>query len=130
MSANCTDKNSALTFGRVAVTIPVTDMEKAFHFYLEVVGFEKTFENGNPVGFAILKRDAAEVHLTLAKNHKPTDRNLAHMLVSDINAFHIHLVNNNVRIIKGLREVVAGMDGFVFADPDGNRIDVGCIKAE
>ena len=44
---------------------------------------EKTFENGNPVGFVILERDAAELHLTLSKTHRATDRNLAHLLVSD-----------------------------------------------
>ena len=32
---------------------------------------------------------------------------------------------NGVRIIKGLRDADHGLRGFVFADPDGNRIDVG-----
>jgi catechol 2,3-dioxygenase-like lactoylglutathione lyase family enzyme len=125
MSTNFSNTSSTIKFGRIAVTIPVTDMEKSLQFYVDLLGFEKTFENGNPVGFAILKRDSAELHLTYAKNHQSTDRNLAHIFVSDINSFHSHLVKNNVRIIKGLREVVPGMNGFVFADPDGNRIDIG-----
>jgi hypothetical protein len=68
--------------------LPVREMDRALHFYTEVLGFTKTFENGSPVGFAILKRDAAEPHLTLARDHAATARNLAHLLVSDARALH------------------------------------------
>lgn len=113
------------TFGRFAPTIAVTDIARSLHFYVDVLGMTKTFENGSPVGFAILARDAAELHLTLARNHRATDRNVAHLLVDDATALHDHLVANNVRIIKGLRDQTYGLRDFVFADPDGNRIDVG-----
>jgi len=42
-----------------------------------------TFTNGDPVGFAILERDAAELHLTLVKGHKGSSHNAAHLLVAD-----------------------------------------------
>jgi catechol 2,3-dioxygenase-like lactoylglutathione lyase family enzyme len=45
--------------------------------------------------------------------------------VDDAVALHEHLVANGVRIVKGLRDADYGLRGFVFADPDGNRIDVG-----
>ena len=100
-------------------------MESALHFYTHVLGFTKTFQNGTPTGFAILKRDAAELHLTLVKDHTPSARNLVHLLVSDARALHDSLAAHDTRIVKGLREVTPGLLGFVFADPDGNRIDVG-----
>jgi catechol 2,3-dioxygenase-like lactoylglutathione lyase family enzyme len=100
-------------------------MDRALHFYTHVLGFTKTFENGTPTGFAILKRDAAELHLTLARDHTPTARNLVHLLVSDAGALHDALAAQDTRIVKALREVTPGLLGFVFADPDGNRIDVG-----
>jgi catechol 2,3-dioxygenase-like lactoylglutathione lyase family enzyme len=112
-------------FGRIAATIPVSDMPRALAFYTEVLGMTKTFENGSPVGFAILERHAAELHLTLSKTHQATDRNVAHLLVADATRIHDHLVRHGVRIIKGLRDADYGLRGFVFADPDGNRIDVG-----
>jgi hypothetical protein len=31
-------------------------------FYTNVLGFTKVFENGDPVGFMILKRNDAELH--------------------------------------------------------------------
>lgn len=52
-------------FGRIAATLPVRDMSKSHSFYTQVLGFQKIFENGNPVGFMILKRDQGELHLTL-----------------------------------------------------------------
>jgi catechol 2,3-dioxygenase-like lactoylglutathione lyase family enzyme len=45
--------------------------------------------------------------------------------VADAVGLHDHLAANGVRIVKGLRDADYGLRGFVFADPDGNRIDVG-----
>jgi hypothetical protein len=36
-----------------------------------------------------------------------------------------HLISYGTRIVKGLRDADYELRGFVFADPDGNRIDVG-----
>lgn len=112
-------------FGRIAAGIAVTDIQRALDFYVGVLGMSKTFENGDPVGFVILKRDAGELHLTLSRTHSATDRNVAHLLVDNATQLHDHLVARGVRIIKGLRDADYGLRGFVFADPDGNRIDVG-----
>jgi catechol 2,3-dioxygenase-like lactoylglutathione lyase family enzyme len=112
-------------YGRIAATITVTDMPRATAFYTEVLGLTKAFENGSPVGFVILTRDAAELHLTLSKTHQVTDRNVAHLLVADATKLHDHLTRHGVRIVKGLRDADYGLRNFVFADPDGNRIDVG-----
>lgn len=69
-------------FGRIAAVLPVKDIQLAKAFYVDGLNFDVVFENGDPVGFVILKREAAELHLTL------------------------------------------------FADLDGNRIDVGQIIGE
>ena len=112
-------------FGRIAATIAVTDFPRALAFYVDILGMAPTFTNGDPIGFAILERGAAELHLTLARNHRATDRNVAHLLVDDATALHDHLVAHGVRIVKGLRDQRYGLRDFVFADPDGNRIDCG-----
>ena len=112
-------------FGRIAATITVTDIQRALQFYIDVLGMKKTFENGDPVGFVILERDAAELHITLSKSHRGSDRNVAHLLVADATTVYDHLVAHDVRIIKGIRDAEYGLRNFVFADPDGNRIDVG-----
>ena len=114
-----------LHFGRIAATLPVKDMQVATAFYCGALGFSKTFENGNPVGFMILERDGAELHLTLQKDHRPAPFNVAHLMVDSADALHDLCKAHGLRIIKGLRDKDFGLRAFVFEDPDGNRIDVG-----
>ncbi len=118
-------KSHDVHFGRAAPTIPVRDIAMALAFYCDVLGFKKTFENGNPVVFAILERDDAEVHLTLQPDHQPSSYNVLHLLVSDARALHAHLENSGARIVKGLRDQTYGLRDFIVADPDGNRLDIG-----
>ncbi|MEW5423525.1 bleomycin resistance protein [Amorphus sp. 3PC139-8] len=119
------DTPHSIRFGRIAATVPVSDMARALAFYVDVLGFQKVFENGSPVGFVILRRDAAELHLTLHRDHKGGPFNVAHMMVEDVDALHALCQENGVRIVKGLKDKDFGLRAFVLADPDGNRIDIG-----
>lgn len=112
-------------FGRIAATLPVSDILTAYQLYKSVFGCEKVFENGTPVGFMILKKDDAELHLTQQKDHKPAKFNVAHMLVSDAEAVYQLCQIKGLRIIKRIQDKDYGLRAFVFADHDGNRIDVG-----
>ena len=120
-----TSAPAPIRFGRAAPTITVVDLARALDFYTRVLGFDVTFENGDPVGFVILERDAAEIHLSRSGTHHATSQNVAHLLVDDAQALYAHLVANDVPIVKGIRDADHGMRGFVIADPDGNRLDVG-----
>lgn len=111
--------------GRLAPTVPVSDITRSVAFYAAALGFQKVFENGSPAGFVILEKDAAELHLTLKPGHKGSALNLAHLMVDDAGALYAHLERHQVRIIKAMRDAEFGLRCFVFADPDGNRIDVG-----
>ena len=113
-----------ITLGRVAPTIPVQDIEAALRFYEGVLGLKKTFENGDPVGFVVLEKDRAEIHLTRVKDHRAGVHNVMHLMVSDARALHDLAAAAGARIVKGLRDQY-GMRTFVVCDPDGNRIDVG-----
>jgi len=95
-----------VVFGRLAPTMVVTDMDRSLRFYRDVLGMVPVFENGNPVSFAIVERDEAE-------------------LVDDAAALYQHLVSEGVAIVSPPRDADYGMRTFVFADPDGNRMDVG-----
>ncbi len=112
-------------YGRLAATVTVSDMDRALAFYVDVLGFAKSFENGDPVGFVILRRDAAELHLSRSTTHRATTQNVAHLLVGDAQGLYERLSALGVRIVKGIRDTDFGLRSFVFADPDGNRIDVG-----
>jgi catechol 2,3-dioxygenase-like lactoylglutathione lyase family enzyme len=115
-----------IRLGRLAPTIPVTDIARAVAFYERVFGMHKTFENGDPVGFVVMKRDAAELHLTLVRDHVGKPYNLMHLIVDGAEALYRRCeAEAGARIIKQLRDAPWGMRTFVVADPDGNRIDVG-----
>lgn len=116
---------AGVVFGRVAPTVSVTDIDRALAFYVGVLGFEKVFENGQPVGFVILERDRAEIHLALDPSHRASRQNVAHLMISDADALHAHLTAHGVPIVKAIRDADYGLRTFVFADPDGNCIDTG-----
>jgi catechol 2,3-dioxygenase-like lactoylglutathione lyase family enzyme len=116
---------STITYGRVAPGVCVRDIQKACAFYGDVLGFQATFQNGDPIGFMILEKDKAEFHLSLVEDHQPSTTNVAHLMVDDVDALHALCVAADVKIIKALADKDFGLRAFVFADPDGNRIDVG-----
>jgi len=121
-------EDSSVRFGRMAPGIAVRDIQKAHDFYARVFGFQKVFENGSPVGFMILRKDEAELHLSQQKDVKPNKTpgfNVAHLMVSDASALYDSCIKHGVRIIKGLKDQSYGLRAFVFEDLDGNRIDVG-----
>jgi catechol 2,3-dioxygenase-like lactoylglutathione lyase family enzyme len=119
--------NHGVRFGRIAAMLPVKDMRRAHDFYTNVLGFTKTFENGSPVGFMILKRDQGELHLTLQPGHQAAKFNVAHMMVDDVDALFAVCQQYGLRIVKSLQDKDYGLRAFVFEDPDGNRIDVGQV---
>ena len=72
-----------LRLGRAAPTVGVRDMARALGFYESVLGLSRTFENGDPLSFVVLKRDAAELHLQLvpAEWKPPVEQNVMHLIV-------------------------------------------------
>ncbi|GAA0673504.1 catechol 2,3-dioxygenase-like lactoylglutathione lyase family enzyme [Sphingomonas insulae] len=100
-------------------------MHVAHEFYTRILGFETVFENGDPVGFMVLRKDRAEIHLSRKPDHKASSVNVMHMFVSDAAALYAICQTQGVRIIKRLTDKDYGQRAFVFADPDGNRIDIG-----
>ena len=118
---------AAIVLGRFAPCVPVSDIARAVAFYESVFGMEKTFENGDPVGFVILKQGGAELHLTLVKDHVGKTQNVAHLLV-DAGVDELYRrceAAAGARIIKRMRDAPWGLRTFVVADPDGNRLDIG-----
>ena len=114
-------------FGRIATVLPVKNILVSQEFYINGLNFKKVFENGDPVGFMILKREEAELHLTLQPQHKAASYPIAHLLVDDANALFILCQDIGAKIVKGIQDKDYSIRAFVFADPDGNRIDVGQI---
>lgn len=89
-------------FGRIASCIGVRDIEAACLFYSNVLGFRKLFENGNPVGFMVLKKDDAELHLSQQRGHQATTMYVVHLLFDDVATLYAICQTTGVRIVKPL----------------------------
>ena len=87
MSVTPPTRSTPIRFGRTAPGIPVRDIEQALAFYRDALGMTVTFTNGDPVGFVILERDAAELHLTLAPTHRSGTHNVALTRIRALPAF-------------------------------------------
>jgi len=114
-----------IRYGRIAAGIGVADMARAVDFYASVLGLRLVFQNGDPVIFTILERDAAELHLMLSPGWRGPDFNVAHLFVDGVDALHQACVAAGVPIIKAIADKDYGKRAVVIADPDGNRIDIG-----
>jgi catechol 2,3-dioxygenase-like lactoylglutathione lyase family enzyme len=114
-----------IRFGRMAPGIGVADMARSVAFYTDILGFAVGFQNGNPVSFTLLERDAAELHLLLAPGHRGPAFNVAHLIVADADRLHARCVAAGVVIVKAITDTDHGMRAFVIEDHDGNRLDIG-----
>lgn len=70
------DPSRPVTSGRLAPGVLVTDLGRSVAFYAGMLGFEKVFENGDPGGFVVLTKDAAERHLSRVREHRPSTQNV------------------------------------------------------
>ena len=110
------------TFGRVAPTIPVTDIDRALWFYRDVLGFDVVFTNGDPVSFAVINQGAAQLHLIV----QPDKAGLAHahLMVDDLDEIHEALKHANITIRQPPTVQPWGLRDLVAADPDGNTFEI------
>nr|WP_301281541.1 VOC family protein [Cedecea davisae] len=63
--------------------------------------------------------------MPLKPQHKAANFPVAHLLVDDANALFDLCKEAGARIVKGIQDKDYALRAFVFADPNGNRIDVG-----
>jgi len=112
----------------VVATIPVTDLDRAKHFYKEMLGLTLLWESpasmrfgcGGGTQLSVFRRDPA-----------PTDHTLAHFEVTDIEGVVGGLEKRGVKFIDydegplqttGHIAQIGPARGAWFLDPDGNTL--------
>ncbi|GMW02176.1 MAG: hypothetical protein AMXMBFR84_33120 [Candidatus Hydrogenedentota bacterium] len=68
--------------GRVAPTFYIRDHSRALTFWAGPLGFQIAYTNREPAVFAVVRRDAAEVHL--AVNPQRAGQGHCHIMVEDL----------------------------------------------
>ncbi len=109
-----------------AVQFPVSDIEYAINWYTKKLGFTCTFKWGEPIDYAVLKRDeAVSIHFTNEGEHANIEPRTIYIFCFDVDAFHSELKE---RGLKELYEPITheyGMRDFDITDPFGHRIVFG-----
>ena len=109
-------------FGRVAPQFGVKDIQKAIDFWVEALGFEVTFANGNPVCFSVLKKDDSEIHIKL--DPERAGKGHCHILVEGLDDFFKAYQATGHKVIQPPKLQSWGMKDAVLADSDGNTVEV------
>jgi catechol 2,3-dioxygenase-like lactoylglutathione lyase family enzyme len=112
----------AATFGRVAPTLNVANIERSIAFWTGGLGFDLIYTNGDPVCFAIVRRDAAEVHLKV----RPEGVGVCHchFLVEGLEDLYRTLEEGGVTIRQRPKQQPWGMRDRVLEDLDGNTMEI------
>jgi catechol 2,3-dioxygenase-like lactoylglutathione lyase family enzyme len=83
-----------VTFGRVTPSIYVHDMERSLEFYRDILGFSVVFTNGSPISFAVLRQDAASIHLSVRPQQAGSCH--THIMLSDLDSLYGKLTSAGV----------------------------------
>jgi catechol 2,3-dioxygenase-like lactoylglutathione lyase family enzyme len=109
------------TFGRVTPSIYVCDMQRSLEFYRDILGFSVVFTNGSPVSFAVLRQDAAGVHLSVRPEGAGSCH--THIMLSDLDSLYEKLIGAGVAVRQPPKVQAWGLRDIVVADPDGNTFE-------
>jgi catechol 2,3-dioxygenase-like lactoylglutathione lyase family enzyme len=109
-----------------ATVFVVSDMAKSVAYYRDALGFDVTFEYGQPPFYACLCRDEVALHLLAASKTKqlPGHGGVC-VFVKDVDAVHTELVERGAKVIKPPQDYDYGMRDFDLVDLDGNRLTYG-----
>jgi uncharacterized glyoxalase superfamily protein PhnB len=103
----------------------VTDVPKAIEFYRDTLGFACTFTNGDPICFAIMKRDVVELGLQTQRLGGVPGKNGCYIKLAGVDALYSEYQRKGVTIVHPLRTEEYGMKEFMITDPEGNTINFG-----
>ena len=110
-----------------ATVITVSDIAASIAYYRDALGFDVTFEYGEPSFYAGLCRDEVMIHLRAAAGQAGwvAGNSAVAAFVDDVDRLHDELAARGARIVKPPQDYPYGMRDFDAADLDGNRLTFG-----
>ena len=109
-----------------ATVFVVNDIARSVAYYRDALGFDVTFQYGEPPFYACLCRDEVALHLLAASKTKrlPGDGGIC-IFVKDVDAVHAELIERGAKAIKPPQNYDYGMRDFDLVDLDGNHLTYG-----
>lgn len=109
-----------------ATVFVVTDMAAGLAYYRDVLGFEVTFEYGEPLSYVCLCRDEVALHLLAAGSTKRLPGHGAICIfVQDVDRLYAELSGRGARLLNQPEDRDYGMRDFDVVDADGNQLTFG-----
>ncbi|MCS3898548.1 catechol 2,3-dioxygenase-like lactoylglutathione lyase family enzyme [Bradyrhizobium japonicum USDA 38] len=109
-----------------ATVFVVSDITASLAYYRDVLGFEVTFEYGQPPSYACLCRDEVGLHLLAAA---ATKRMPGHggicIFVTDVDQVYVELSGRGARLLNRPEDRDYSMRDFDVVDADGNQLTFG-----
>ncbi|MGX1324770.1 catechol 2,3-dioxygenase-like lactoylglutathione lyase family enzyme [Bradyrhizobium sp. USDA 377] len=109
-----------------ATVFVVSDIAASLAYYRDVLGFEVTFEYGQPPSYACLCRDEVGLHLLAASRTKrlPGHGGLC-IFVRDVDKLYAEVSARGARLLNHPEDRDYGMRDFDVLDGDGNQLTFG-----
>lgn len=109
-----------------ATVFVVRDIAASVAHYRDALGFDVTFEYGEPIYYACLCRDEVQLHLLAGGGTTRLAGNGGLCIfVRDVDAVHAELAASGAKVIKPPADYAYGMRDFDVTDLDGNQITFG-----
>jgi catechol 2,3-dioxygenase-like lactoylglutathione lyase family enzyme len=109
-----------------ATVFVVRDIAKSLAHYRDALGFDVTFEYGEPTFYVCLCRDEVALHLIASAETKrlPGNGSICEF-VRDVDAVHAELSKRGANIVKPPADYAYGMRDFDVVDLDDNQLVFG-----
>ncbi len=105
----------------------VTDLVKAKNFYVDKLGFDVSFEWGEPLTYLGVELNNVEIHLNASTNSpREAGQGIVSIFTDEVDNLYENLVSNNVEITIEPSDREYGLRDFGIKDLDGNIIYFGC----
>jgi uncharacterized glyoxalase superfamily protein PhnB len=110
-----------------AVVFTVHNLTASIAYYRDALGFDVTFQYGDPSFYACLCRDEVSLHLRAANKPKKwlAGNGALCVFVKDVDFLHTELVERGANVLQPPRDYAYGMRDFDVTDPDGNQLTFG-----
>jgi uncharacterized glyoxalase superfamily protein PhnB len=120
-------------FVRSTTILPVADIDETLDWYDRVLGFKQTYVHGNGrrgeeqnfANYAIMKRDAVELHFILDEGGAVWTRaGTGHLslTVHDVDSLFAEVKKTTATIARDLQKENWPARGFNLTDPSGNDV--------
>jgi catechol 2,3-dioxygenase-like lactoylglutathione lyase family enzyme len=109
-----------------ATVFVVSDITAGLAYYRDVLGFEVTFEYGDPLSYACLCRDEVALHLLASSSTKRLPGHGAIcVFVRDVDQIYAEVSARGARPLNQPEDRDYGMRDFDVVDADGNQLTFG-----